>query len=223
MAPETWAIVVAGGDGRRFGAPKQFALLGGRTVLEWSVSAARTVASGVVVVVPRASLDDPRAALEADVVVAGGATRAGSVRAGLAVVPDHAEVVLVHDAARPLASPALFSAVVQAVGNGASGAIPGISVSDTVKRVAGGSVVETLDRDGLVAVQTPQAFRASVLRAAHRGEPEATDDAALLELIGATVAVVTGEETNVKLTRPADLALLESYLSGVDRPVGPRP
>lgn len=217
MAPETWAIVVAGGDGRRFGAPKQFALLGGRTVLEWSVATARTVAAGVVVVVPSSSLRDPGVLASGDAVVAGGATRAGSVRAGLAAVPARAEVVLVHDAARPLASPALFGAVVEAVRRGASGAIPGVALADTVKRVAGGSVVETLDRDGLVAVQTPQAFRASVLRAAHEGDPEATDDAALLERIGETVEVVSGELTNVKLTRPSDLVLLESYLSGAGR------
>ena len=214
VEPETWAIVVAGGEGRRFGAPKQFALLGGRTVLEWSVAAARSVAAGVVVVVPRASVEDRLVVASADAVVEGGATRARSVRAGLAAVPASAQVVLVHDAARPLASPALFAAVVEAVHAGASGAIPGVSVADTVKRVAAGSVVETLDREQLVTVQTPQAFRASVLRAAHAGEPEATDDAALLELIGASVAVVAGEVTNVKLTRPADLALLESYIAG---------
>jgi 2-C-methyl-D-erythritol 4-phosphate cytidylyltransferase len=86
-------------------------------------------------------------------------------------------------------------------------------VTDTVKRVADGRVVETLDRSELVAVQTPQAFRSSVLRMAHSGEPDATDDASLLELVGAVVAVVPGEPTNVKLTSSGDLALLESFIN----------
>ncbi|HVC24373.1 MAG TPA: 2-C-methyl-D-erythritol 4-phosphate cytidylyltransferase [Acidimicrobiales bacterium] len=223
MAPETWAIVVAAGEGRRFGSPKQFALLGGKRVVEWSIEAARTVAAGVVLVVPGSLVTDPALTGSTDIVVAGGSTRSGSVRAGLAAVPASADVVLVHDAARPLATPALFAAVVEAIVSGASGAIPGVPVSDTVKRVAAGRVVETLDRDVLVAVQTPQAFRADVLRAAHAGTPEATDDAGLLELIGEHVAVVPGEATNVKITSPEDLALLESYIgsdvvsAGLDR------
>src|SRR5207253_1205874 len=99
----------------------------------------------------------------------GGATRSESVRNGLAAVPDDVEVIVVHDAARPLASAALFDAVIDAVRGGADGAVPGISVVDTVKRVKDGRVVETLDRTTLVAVQTPQAFRAAALRAAHAG------------------------------------------------------
>lgn len=214
MPVETWAIVVAGGEGRRFGAPKQFVHLGGRPVLDWVLDAARSVVTGVVLVVPAASIDGGAWCRGAEAVVPGGSSRAGSVRAGLGAVPESAEIVVVHDAARPLASPALFRAVVAAVEAGADGAIPGIAVPDTVKRVAAGRVVETLDRSGLVAVQTPQAFRASVLRRAHAGDAEATDDAGLLELIGAEVAVVPGEATNVKLTRATDLALLESFLGG---------
>jgi 2-C-methyl-D-erythritol 4-phosphate cytidylyltransferase len=107
--------------------------------------------------------------------------------------------------------------VVAAVRAGADGAIPGLAVPDTIKRVADGVVVATLDRAELVAVQTPQAFRASVLRRAHDGEPDATDDAGLLERIGGQVAVVPGEATNVKLTAAGDLGLLESFVDAAGR------
>ena len=209
-----WAIVVAGGSGDRFGRPKQFLDLGGRTVVERSVAGARGVASGVVVVVPSGHQDGtrpPDPTFGADVRVDGGASRAASVRAGLAAVPADATVVVVHDAARPLASPALFEDVVAAVTgpSGADGAVPVLPVTDTLKRVADRQVVATVDRDDLVAVQTPQAFRAAVLRRAHREEAEGTDDAALLELIGATVRTVPGDPRNLKLTVPHDLVLAE--------------
>ena len=119
-----WSIVVAGGSGRRFGQLKQFALLGGRPVLQWAVAACRTCSAGVVLVVPDASGDDAHGA---DVVVTGGATRADSVRRGLAAVPSDADVVVVHDAARPLASPDLFVSVIAAVTDGGvDGAVPGV-------------------------------------------------------------------------------------------------
>lgn len=212
MPGETWVIVVAAGEGRRFGAQKQFVELRGRSVLEWSLDAARSVAHGIVLVAPPRGSALLAGHRLADATVPGGATRAASVRAGLAAVPSSAEIVVVHDAARPLASRALFRAVVDAVSSGADGAIPGLAVPDTVKRVAGGRVVETLDRSDLVVVQTPQAFRASLLRRAHAEEPDATDDARLLELIGAQIAVVQGELTNLKLTAAADLGVLESFL-----------
>lgn len=208
-----WGIVVAAGQGQRYGRPKQFERLGGRLVLEWSIESTRAVAVGVVLVLPEERLSDPVLVSLADRVVAGGASRAASVRAGLAAVPEEAEIVLVHDAARPLASPALFRAVLEAVRAGADGAIPGLQPSDTMKRVAHGRVLETLDRDGLVAAQTPQAFRAEVLRAAHRDEPDSTDDAGLLEAIGASVAVVPGDARNVKLTEVEDLVVLEQWMA----------
>ncbi len=206
MSVEVWAIIVAAGEGRRFGQLKQFQLLGGRPVIAWSLEASRSVAHGVVAVVPASSLGSPGVSKGADRVIAGGPTRASSVRRGLAAVPSSADVVVVHDAARPLASPELFRAVVGAVADGADGAVPGVAVVDTVKRVREGRVVETLDRSELVAVQTPQAFRAEVLRQAHEGEPDATDDAGLLEALGALVVVVPGEYHNLKLTSPDDLA-----------------
>lgn len=201
-----WTVVVAGGGGTRFGGAKQYVEVAGRRVLDWSVAAARTVSDGVVVVVPEPDADAP--VHGADVVVAGGATRAASVRRGLAVVPDHVDVVLVHDAARPAASPALFRAVVDAVRGGAVAVVPGIPVTDSLRRLDGG----TVDRDALVAVQTPQGFRARALRDAHAGEGEASDDAGLVEAAGGTVVVVPGEATNLKLTHPADQAALEATL-----------
>lgn len=205
-----WSIVVAGGRATRYGGsrPKQLEVLGdGRRVLDAAVEAARAASDGVVLVVPQELLSGERSA--ADEVVAGGRTRSASVRAGLAVVPSEAEVVLVHDAARPMASTALFRAVAAAVLAGADGAVPAVSVTDTIKRVSGGRVVETLSREELVAVQTPQAFRADVLRRAHEGEPEGSDDAALVEALGATVLVVAGERANAKLTYAGDLDRLQ--------------
>jgi 2-C-methyl-D-erythritol 4-phosphate cytidylyltransferase len=208
-----WAIVVAAGEGRRFGGPKQFERFAGRTPIEWSVAAARTAADEVVLVVPQSKLGDSSLHAGCLYVTEGGVTRAESVRAGLAVVPADAEIVVVHDAARPLASPALFSAVVAAVRAGADGAIPAVQIADTVKRVEGGRVVETLDRKELFAAQTPQAFGAGILRRAHAEKAEATDDAALVEAVGGVVVAVPGEVRNRKLTDQDDVATFERQLS----------
>jgi 2-C-methyl-D-erythritol 4-phosphate cytidylyltransferase len=211
-------VVVAGGSGSRFGGLKQFLQLDGRSVIAWSVSAARSVADGVVVVVPAdpgpaADGSDARA-WGADAVVAGGASRAASVRAGLAAVPSAATVIVVHDAARPLAPPSLFAEVVGALSAGdVDGVIPVLPVSDTLKRVSGQVVEATVDRHGLVTVQTPQAFMATALRAAHASGAETTDDAGLVEASGATVRTVAGDPRNLKLTHPDDLALARALLS----------
>lgn len=210
MGP-TWAVVVAAGAGRRYGGLKQFTSLAGRPVLQWSVDAARSVADEVVLVLPAAHVGDVGRHAGCRHVVAGGATRAASVRAGLAVVPDEAQIVVVHDAARPLASPDLFALVVDAVRSGAAGAVPGIPVSDTLKRVDQGRILATVERAELVAVQTPQAFRGAALRRAHASLAEATDDAALLELLGEEVVVVPGEPRNLKLTDAHDLERLEAW------------
>lgn len=198
-----WTIVVAGGSGQRFGRPKQFESLGSERVLDRSVRIARSVSDGVVIVVPAAD-----AAREGG--VAGGDTRSASVRNGLAAVPSDATIVCVHDAARPFATTEVYAAVTAAVASGADAAVPGVAVTDTVKRVESDGhgtrvVVETPDRDGLVAVQTPQAFRAAVLRAAHAGGAEGTDDAALVERLGGRVVVVAGDPHNRKITEPGDL------------------
>lgn len=215
--------MVAGGSGRRFGGPKQFLTLAGRPVAAWSVAAARSVAAGVVLVVPEQGADGAPVpgstgddAFGADRVVPGGATRAASVRAGLAAVPDEAGIIVVHDAARPLAASSLFAAVVDAVRRGDGlGAVPVVAVTDTLKRTAAGRVVATVDRDGVVATQTPQAFAADALREAHRSGEESTDDAALLERAGLPVVAVEGDPGNLKLTRSEDLEMAVALMAGV--------
>ncbi len=197
-AEQIWTIVVGGGSGRRFGATKQYESLGDARVIDRSTAIAREVSDGVVVVVPPED-----AAREG--AVAGGSTRSDSVRAGLAMVPPEATIICVHDAARPLASAELYRRAIAAVHDGADAAIPAIAVADTIKVVADGVVVSTPDRASLVAVQTPQAFRAGVLRGAHATGGDATDDAALVEALGGLVVVVDGEVANRKITVPDDL------------------
>lgn len=202
-----WTIVVAGGGGRRYGGAKQYEPLGKRRVLDLAVEAAQRASDGVVVVVPP---DD--VATEGG--VAGGATRSESVRNGLAAVPHRATIVCVHDAARPLASTELFTAVVAAVCAGADAAVPAIPVTDTIKVVdADGAVVATPDRATLVAVQTPQAFRAGRLREVHVAGAEGTDDAALVEAAGGRVVTVPGERWNAKITDPDDLERSRQWLA----------
>jgi 2-C-methyl-D-erythritol 4-phosphate cytidylyltransferase len=208
-----WTIVVAAGGGDRFGAPKQFARLGRGTVLDQALGTAQRASAGVVVVLPADATWQPPPGIDA---VTGGATRAESVRCGLARVPDDAGVVVVHDAARPLATLMVYAAVIEAVRGGADGAVPGLAVADTLKRVDGAArVVGTVERDGLVAVQTPQAFGAETLRRAHASGADATDDAALVEAIGGTVVVVPGEARNFKITTAADLEIAAALLAAV--------
>ena len=194
-----WTIIVAAGSGARFGSPKQFAVLGDRRVVDWSTATASAVSAGVVVVLP------PGAALS-EGQVAGGETRSESVRCGLQAVPPEATIICVHDGARPFATEHLFRETIAQVHKGADGAVPAIGVTDTIKQVdARNVVVNTPDRSSLVAVQTPQVFRASILRQAHAACPEGTDDATLVELLGKRVVVVAGEALNRKLTAPEDL------------------
>lgn len=213
MGGSVWAVVVAAGAGRRFGGPKQFERLAGRLVVDWSVDAARRSADGVVLVVPAEKLSDPTLHAGCTLVAVGGTTRADSVRAGLRLVPSDAGVILVHDAARPFASPSLFAAAIAAVRAGADGAVPVVAISDTVKRVENGRVVATIERDGLYTVQTPQAFKAEVLRRAHEKGNDATDDAALVEAAGGSVVAIAGEARNRKITDQDDIALFERYLA----------
>jgi 2-C-methyl-D-erythritol 4-phosphate cytidylyltransferase len=217
-----WSIVVAGGSGRRFGQLKQFSPLGGRLVLDWAVEACRAHSAGVVLVLPADAVGDDAPRHGADAVVAGGDNRAASVRCGLAAVPEEAGVVLVHDAARPLATPAVFEAVLGALADvGVDGAVPGVPVHDTIKQVdTTQTITATLDRTTLVAVQTPQGFRAAALRRAHAaGDTDgATDDAVLVEAAGGRVRVVPGDPGNLKITTPDDLAAAERRLA--DRPGG---
>jgi 2-C-methyl-D-erythritol 4-phosphate cytidylyltransferase len=216
-----WTIVVAAGSASRFGQPKQYQPLGDRRVLDWSLRSARAVSAGVVLVVPAEHADDDEPL--ADLVVSGDATRSGSVRAGLSAVPDDADVILVHDGARPLATPDLFADVLDRVRAGADAAVPAVPVTDTVRSRTNGVV----DRADLVIVQTPQAFRAQALRLAHADHgPEGTDDASLVEANGGAVVLANGRPTNLKITYPTDLLVAEALLPGVmfdDVPARPDP
>lgn len=200
-----WVVVVAAGAGTRFGGAKQYEPLGGRRVLDWSLTAARSCADGVVLVVSEGAPIGE----EAERIVVGGATRSASVRAGVEAVPAAASMILVHDAARPLASPALFDKVVATVRSGSVAVVPGVAPVDTIRQRDGGVV----DRTELVAVQTPQGFRADVLRAAHRGGADASDDAGLVEAAGHPVTVIEGESANAKITTPDDLTVAKALLA----------
>jgi 2-C-methyl-D-erythritol 4-phosphate cytidylyltransferase len=204
---KVWTVVVGGGSGQRYGRPKQYEQLAGERIIDRSRRVAEAVSDGVVVVVPAADA-------ECEGGVAGGATRSDSVRAGLNAVPDDADIICVHDAARPLASEQLYRNVIDAVRAGADAAIPGVHVADTIKVVdPSGNVIDTPDRSTLVAVQTPQAFRAEVLREAHADGGEATDDAALVEATGGRVVVVAGEANNRKITQSDDLEWASRVMS----------
>jgi 2-C-methyl-D-erythritol 4-phosphate cytidylyltransferase len=194
-----WTIVVAAGTGTRFGGPKQFEALGDRRVMDWSVTIAREASDGVVVVLPAEHAEKEGG-------VAGGSTRSESVRRGLAVVPKNATIICVHDAARPFANEDDFARVIAAIADGADGAVPAIPVADTIKVVDDtGQVIRTPARGSLRAVQTPQAFRAEVLRRAHASLAEGTDDATLVEAEGGRVVVVDGDVLNRKITTREDL------------------
>ena len=174
-------------------------MLGDRRVMDWSVAVARESSDGVVVVLP------PDVALE-EGGIAGGATRSESVRNGLAAVPKNATIICVHDAARPFANEDDFARVIASVADGADGAVPAIPVADTIKVVDDtGQVTRTPPRGSLRAVQTPQAFRAEILRRAHAQRGEGTDDAALVETEGGRVVVVDGDVLNRKITTRDDL------------------
>lgn len=211
-----WTIVCAGGAGHRFGAAtaKQYVELGGKRLIDHAVANAAQASDFVVVGAPVADVDDLRWAFASTKikVIPGGVLRSDTVRCALAVIPDDADVIVVHDAARPLAPPELFASVVAAVRAGADAAIPVLPVPDTVKRVGGEVVVETLDRSELVLVQTPQGFRGEALRAAHLGDPDATDDAALVEHAGGKVVVVPGSPAANKVTTPDDLVVMQRWL-----------
>jgi 2-C-methyl-D-erythritol 4-phosphate cytidylyltransferase len=221
----TWAIVVAGGEGSRLGAdlPKAFVRLGGRPLLAYAIDLLEDhpAVDRVVLVVPAeweepaTLLADQLAAGKIAAAVRGGETRALSVAAGLAEVPDDAGAILVHDAARPFASAELVDRLLEALADH-DGAVPCVPVTDTVKRVREGRVVETPVRSELQAVQTPQAFRGAALRAAfgvpRSGWRDATDCASMVEAAGLTVAAVSGDPGNLKITTADDLARAEERL-----------
>ncbi|HEY3106546.1 MAG TPA: 2-C-methyl-D-erythritol 4-phosphate cytidylyltransferase [Gaiellaceae bacterium] len=221
----TWAVIVAAGRGERLGVdrPKAFAKLGGRPLLAESVERLDQTdwVDSIVIVAPEGweepsiLLSEELSASKVSSCVPGGETRAESVRAGIAEVPEDALVVLVHDAARPLVSEEVLERVLAPLGEGWDGAAPALRVADTLKRAAAdGAVVETVDRASLWAVQTPQAFLVPVLREAVAGELEdASDCAKLVEKRGGRVRLVEGDPRLLKVTTQADLAFVESLLA----------
>jgi 2-C-methyl-D-erythritol 4-phosphate cytidylyltransferase len=218
-----WALLVAAGAGERLGAdrPKAFVRLGELPMLagplrrldesEW--------VDAIVVAVP-GGWEEPAILLAEELsagkvvaAVAGGETRAESVRSALAEVPEEALVALVHDAARPLVTDEVIGRVLAPLSEGWDGVVPGVPVVDTVKTVEGRGVTGTLARDNLVAVQTPQAFSAATLRSAYAGDlAGATDCSSLVEAQGGRVAWVDGDPRLLKVTTPADLELVASWL-----------
>jgi 2-C-methyl-D-erythritol 4-phosphate cytidylyltransferase len=215
-----WAILVAAGSGDRLGAdrPKAFVRLGERVLLAEPLERLESSdwIDAIVVAAP-AEWEEPAILLAEELgagkvsaVVTGGATRAESVRIALAEVPDEAAVVLVHDAARPLLPEPVIERLLAKLNEGFDGAVPALPVVDTVKRVERDAVVETLARDGLVTVQTPQAFVAPALRAAAGGD--GTDCASLVEAKGGRIGVVEGDPRLLKVTTPEDLELVASWL-----------
>ena len=201
------AVVVAGGSGTRFGRMKQFDLINGRRVIDWSIDAMKGACNQVVVVVPE---DAANELSRDDVTMAfGGNSRSVSVRRGLAALDPDTTHVLVHDAARPLVSQAVIARVIDALAGGARGVVPVVPITDTLRLVAGGHV----DRGKYVAVQTPQGFDLSTLRQANESGLEATDDASLLDLLGVPIVHTEGDPVNLKITVPHDLALAEVLLN----------
>ena len=209
-----WTVIVAGGSGLRFGERKQFIDLAGKSVLERSVETALEHSHGVVIVVPDDSIGDTVANfVDPKIsVVGGGSTRAKSVRFGLGAIearvsPD--DVVLIHDAARPLASNELYQRLIAAVSESTPAVVPVIEIADTLREVGGG----TVDRSKLRAVQTPQAFRAQTILEAHSTGEEGTDDASLVELMsGVAVMMVEGEAPNRKITTRFDFDAARAHL-----------
>ena len=223
-----WAVLVAAGRGERLGLdrPKAFAPLGERVLLAESLERLEESdwIDAIVVVVPP-EWEEPAIVLAEELgagkvaaAVTGAGTRTGSVRAGVAEVPADAAVILVHDAARPLLPEDVIERVLVALNEGWDGAVPGLPVADTLKRVSGGAVVETLPRGELVAVQTPQAFSADALRQSIAGDLEGTDCSALVEARGYRVKVVDGDPRLLKVTTRDDLATVTSWLGAETAP-----
>jgi 2-C-methyl-D-erythritol 4-phosphate cytidylyltransferase len=219
----TWAVIVAAGSGDRLAAerPKAFARLGDRPLLAESLERLDRSdwVDGIVVACPE-GWEEPAILLAEELgaskvaqAVTGGASRAESVQLGVNEVPPDAVALLVHDAARPLLAEEVISRVLEPLGEGWDGVVPALPVADTIKRVEGDTVAETLVRDGLVAAQTPQAFAADALRAALvRDLDGASDCASLVEASGGRVKVVGGDPRLLKVTTAEDLRVVEMLL-----------
>ena len=208
-----WGIVLAAGDGARFGARKQFVEASGRRLVDLAVQATVRACDRVVLVMPPECRWDGR---PVDHVVAGGAERGASVRAALAVIPDEEGTVVLHQAANPLASSAIFAALRSAIDGGSAAAVPGLRPADLVRYREGDVVGPVVGRDELVLIQTPAAFRLEVLREAHAAGGAALEDTALVTALGYDVQVVPGDPRNIHVATPADLELVEALLRSRD-------
>jgi len=220
------AIIVAAGSGVRLGRsePKAFVKIGGRTMLSYSLRVVASVAAirELVITVPEGFEDAARAEVTATSVripvkiTRGGAERQDSVRIALGLTSAESDFVVVHDAARPMATAKMFEACLEAAAR-AGGAIAAIPLADTLKRVVDSAITETIARAELWQAQTPQAFRRDILVAAHRRAVDqrilATDDADLVERNGIRVEVIEGSTANIKITTPSDLAIVEAIIA----------
>lgn len=216
MSGQVAAIIAAAGSGTRFGGdtPKVLIQLGNRTLIEHAVAALSPVVDQIIVTAPASHLKHFQDLLGNSItVVAGGQTRSESVRAGLAIVAKDAKYLLIHDAARPLASTELANRVLTSLKTGEVAVIPALTQIDTIKSVdVYGYVTSTPVRSDLRSIQTPQGFELNTLRDAHSTNGEGTDDAALVESLGKKVFVIDGEERALKITTPSDLAAAQYFL-----------
>lgn len=205
----SWAIVLAGGGGARFGGRKQFVEAAGRRLVDLAVETATLACDRVVLVLPPGyTWDGP----PVDVVALGGPDRGSSVRSGLAVIPDKSGIVIVHQAANPLASLETFGALRDAIQAGAAAAAPGLRPADLVRYREDEMLGAVVGRDELVLVQTPAAFRLDVLRAAHEADEDALEDTSLVTGLGYDVRIVPGDPRNVHVATAVDLEMVEALL-----------
>jgi 2-C-methyl-D-erythritol 4-phosphate cytidylyltransferase len=212
-SPMVWGLVLAAGQGSRFGTRKQFVAAAGRRLVDLAVATlARTCDRVVVVLPPGRTWDGPPVAA----VIAGGEDRGSSVRRGLDAIPDADGIVVVHQAANPLASQQLVQSLITAIVGGAVAAAPGLRPADLVRRSTDGRMGDVIGRDDLVLVQTPAAFRLRTLRKAHGSGAAALEDTALVSAIGEEVLIVPGDPRNIHVATPEDLELVAALLATAD-------
>lgn len=205
MGDEVWAIVLAGGTGTRYGRLKQLEELAGMRLVDHTVGAARRTCDRVALVLPDGLAWDGE---PVDRLAVGGDHQSSSLRAALAAVPDTAGILVLADPAHPLAADRIFTDVVAAVRGGADGAVPVVPMLEVVQRVVDGAVVETLPKPDTVLAQSPQAFRADVLRAAHAGAPRPVENSGMLAALGHRVVTVAGDPANLHVATAEDLSVV---------------
>jgi 2-C-methyl-D-erythritol 4-phosphate cytidylyltransferase len=212
MDGPVWAIVLAGGEARRFGArPKQFEQVNALRMVDHPVAAARRTCHGVALVLPPGRRWDGE---PVDTLAEGGDHQSESLRAGLATLPADAAIAVVADPAHPLASDALFRAVIDAVRRGADGAVPVVPILEVIQRVKDGRVLDTLPKNDLVLTQSPHAFRVNVLRTLHADRPRPAENSGLLVANGYRVDAIPGEPDNLHVTTPEELAVVRRLTLG---------